>query len=334
MTYRNAGPLVAPPPPPQVQTQQQMMMQQAHEQERRERASRMARAPTDRNIPDELADVTVGDGVKRYGQLRDAERRLDALMTRKRLDVKDNAQRPLSKREGTLRIWVSNTADGQPWQENGSGLNEDGTFDFENGNNSATYKVKIEGKLLDTADAEDEDEDTTPRPKFSSFFKEIAIDYHRNPALHPDGFAQTAWRKQQRTPQNPVDLNTAENSFDSLEFTRKSDENINITINLTRDHARERCRLSEPLQDLLDTDEEDLPGVVQGIWEYARAMNLQEDDDKRTITCNEPLQRVCLERQRLDLRLTCNRSSKCPKSASRTYQLCCNDISSPCHLSS
>ena len=33
-------------------------------------------------------------------------------------------------------------------------------------------------------------------------------------------------------------------------------------------------------------------GAVQGIWEYARATNLQEDDDKRTIVCDEPLRKV------------------------------------------
>lgn len=186
-------------------------------------------------------------------------------------------------------------------------MNEDGTFDFDNDNSSATYRVKIEGKLIDAPESEEEDGGTggggggetgtttaTPRPKFSSFFKEITVDYHRNPALHPDGFAQISWRKQDRTPQHPIDPSSKENSFDTLEFERKGDENVNVTVNLIRDHMRERYRLSQPLRELLDTDEDDMPGIVQGIWEYARAMNLQEDDDKRMITCDEPLQRVCL----------------------------------------
>jgi SWI/SNF-related matrix-associated actin-dependent regulator of chromatin subfamily D len=46
------------------------------------------------------------------------------------------------------------------------------------------------------------------------------------------------------------------------------------------------------LAEILDSEEEDMLGAVQGIWEYARAMHLQEDDDKRTIVCDEPLRKV------------------------------------------
>lgn len=287
------------PSPAQIQEEQRQ------QKERRERMKRLSKQPTDRHIPDELATVVIGDGVQRYERLREAERRLDALMMRKRLDVTDDLKHSASRRDGTLRIWISNTVEGQPWQviEDGAGLNADGTFDFDNENNSATYSVKIEGRLLD--DLNDESESTEAeaedKPKFSSFFKSITVDFHRNPELEADGFAQIAWRKQQPIPQNPaVDLESAANSFDVLDFERKGDENINITINLVRDQKSERYRLSPPLADLLDTPEDDMSGIVQGIWEYARAMNLQEDEDKRTITCDEVLAKVSALHRRSD----------------------------------
>jgi SWI/SNF-related matrix-associated actin-dependent regulator of chromatin subfamily D len=112
----------------------------------------------------------------------------------------------------------------------------------------------------------------------------------------PDGYSQIEWKKQQPpTPQNPnpnYDPNSSENSFDKLEFERKGDENVNVTISLARDTERERYKLSPGLAEILDSEEEDMLGAVQGIWEYARAMNLQEDDDKRTIVCDEPLRKV------------------------------------------
>lgn len=260
---------------------------------RHELVRRQSKKPTDRDIPDHVANYVVGDGVKRYKELRDAERRLDATMMRKRLDVNDNLQRRYTRREGTLRVWISNTAEGQPWQviEDGSGMNEDGTFEFGE-NSQATFRVKIEGRLLDDPDA-NEDEQFTPenRPKLSHFFKAVTIDFDRPPSLQPDGYSSIEWRKPQPNIAN-YDPNAAENNFDALEFERKSDENMNITINLIRDERNERYRLSPALADLLDTEEEDKAGAVQGIWQYCRAMGLQEDEDRRSIVCDEPLRRV------------------------------------------
>jgi SWI/SNF-related matrix-associated actin-dependent regulator of chromatin subfamily D len=48
-------------------------------------------------------------------------------------------------------------------------------------------------------------------------------------------------------------------------------------------------RLSKPLAELLDTDEEDRAGVLMGIWEYARAQHLQQDDDERKFACDAKL---------------------------------------------
>ena len=291
-------------PPPQQPQQQSYNVAQA-EQHRLEQqrqmdfARRRSKKPTDREVPDELTDVIVGDGVERYKKLRDVERRLDAVMMRKRLDVSENVQRKYTRREGVLRVWISNTAEGQPWQvaeEGGVGFGEDGTFDFGE-SSQATFRVKIEGRLLDDPDfekdspEEEKKEDKSGRPRLSHFFKSITIDFDRNPALQPDGYSAIEWRKPVPGSQN-YDPKSSEVSFDALEFERKGDENINVTINLVRDMKTERFELSPQLAEVLDTEEEDRAGAVQGIWEYCRAMNLQEDEDKRNIVCDEPLKKV------------------------------------------
>ncbi|EMD00551.1 hypothetical protein BAUCODRAFT_62360 [Baudoinia panamericana UAMH 10762] len=317
-TYRAAGPVAPPPsshsqqPPPP--TPQQIQAQRLEELRRQDLARRQSKKPTDRDIPEELASVIVGDGVQRYQQLRDVERKLDAVMVRKRLDISDNLQRRYTRREGVMRVWISNTADGQPWQVvDEGGMGDLGSFDF--GEESrATFRVKIEGRLLDEPSEQedekekeketekdgeaDEKERTTPqkaaqRPRFSNFFKAITIDFSRNPALQPDGYSGIEWRKPQPGPQNATfDPNSSEVSFDTLEFERKSDENINVTINLVRDEKMERYRLSPQLAEILDTEEEDRAGAVQGIWEYCRAMGLQEDEEKRNVVCDEPLRKL------------------------------------------
>ena len=306
LTFSRAAPLAQPSRSaagPAQMTPQQLANQHHAHMIQKENAAMRSKRPTDREIPEELADVVVGDGVSRYRKLRDVERRLDAVMMRKRLDVTENSQRRYTRREGVLRIWVSNTAEGQPWQvieEGSAGLGENGTFDFEE-SNQATFRVKIEGRLLDDPNEEKEDggeggqekEGPVKRARLSNWFKAITIDFDRNPALQPDGYSSIEWRKPHPKSQT-FDPAGAEVNFDTLEFERKSDENINVTINLIRDEKIERFKLSPQLAEILDVEEEDIAGCVQGIWEYSRAMGLQEDQDKRNIVCDEPLRAVSI----------------------------------------
>jgi len=214
--------------------------QQRAEAERREKMRRIAKNPTDKNIPEGVEDICIGDGVARYRELREVERTLDATMMRKKLDVMDSKHHSRASRFGTMRIWVSNTVDNQPWQS--SGIDAD-AFDFESDTN-ATYRVKIQGRLLDEQgdegleDEEDDDKDANamdegdeeskpaakPKP-FSHYFTSITIDFDRAKSLQPDNFTQIEWKK----PDAP-----GGKEFSELEFERKGDENINVTINLQR----------------------------------------------------------------------------------------------------
>lgn len=274
---QQANPAAAAPPPPQP-TQAQQDLQRREEVRRREAAFRQARKPTDRNIPNDIADVVIGDGVERYRNLRDVERRLDATMMRKRLDVAQGLPSQI-RRDATLRLWISNTAEGQPWQvmdDGAAGLGDDGAFDFDD-NSQAAYRVKIQGKLLDVPDSS---------LKLSHFFRSITIDYERAPSLQPDNFASIEWKR--------PSSDTAGSEFDSLEFARKGDEDMQVTISLVRDETPERYKLSKPLADLIDAQEADRATVVAGIWDYVRGAGLQEDDDNRKIVCDQQLRAVCL----------------------------------------
>ena len=81
--------------------------------------------------------------------------------------------------------------------------------------------------------------------------------------------------------------------FDCLQFSRASQENLNVTISLVRDETPERYKLSKELADVLDTEEETRSGIVLGIWDYIRAMGLQEDEEKRQVRCDDRLRAVC-----------------------------------------
>jgi SWI/SNF-related matrix-associated actin-dependent regulator of chromatin subfamily D len=79
--------------PREVMSATQQAQQALMEKKQKEAAKKRAREPTDKNIPDGVEDVIIGDGVQRYKELRDIERRLDATMTRKRLDIREAVDR-------------------------------------------------------------------------------------------------------------------------------------------------------------------------------------------------------------------------------------------------
>ena len=289
-----------------------------------EAEKRRARVPTDKNIPPGVDELIVGDGVAQYARLRDVERKLDAIMMRKRLDLQDPLRTKVPK-FSTLKIWISNTVDNQPWQ--GREFGED-AFDFSMGP-EAVFKVKIEGRVLDEdpeetpaqndtngtsqeaddamdVDGEKNKESSGPdpeqaqpqpkkRPKFSHFFKSITVEFDRNKTLQPENLTQIEWKKP-KPPQTPGGLSNAplpaEADFDCLEFERKSDENINCHVNLFRDEHPERFRLSKDLSQLLDMGEDDRGGVITAIYDYAKAMGLLGEEDKRLIRCDDRLRAV------------------------------------------
>lgn len=307
------------PPTPQTATQAQHEVHEQNERMKAEALKRRAQKPTDKNIPEGVEDLIIGDGVQQYRRLREVERKLDAMMMRKKFDIHDS-EKHNPKRWKSLQIWISNTAENQPWQTRNL---ETDMFDFNSGV-EGTYRVKIEGRLLDDGSSDDdtesesEDEDDqnpterekldgsteqkhdknkqTPVPtanlirtRLSHFFKSIIVSFDRSKNLQPDSTTQIEWKKPPGAENSTI---PAAHDFDALEFERKGEENLNCTISFWRDEAPERFRLSKALAELLDTEEDDRASIIYGIWEYVKAMDLQQDEEKRLIQCNERLRDV------------------------------------------
>ena len=305
------------PPPPQISNAQHHVQQQQAQQER-DLARRRASRPTDKSMPEGVGELTIGDGVKDYKGLADLERRLDATMMRKRLDIMDSVKGrtqvcgsdgSVSRVQAeafwqiykTMRIWISNTCDGQPWQQ---GALDADSFDFNIGQDG-TCRVKIEGRMMDDDENDDSDDEKekadvimqdgemVPQPpKFESkraalsqYFKKIFVNFEqaRSGVERPP----IEWKKSLPGSADP------KGAFDTLVFERKADENMNCTINLYRDETPERFKLSKELAAVLDSDEEDRASIVLALWEYVKFFNLQEDEEKRGVRCDDALRAVC-----------------------------------------
>ncbi|KAF3918667.1 hypothetical protein AA313_de0205933 [Arthrobotrys entomopaga] len=316
---RGPGPMVTHQqsghqPLSQAQMQHQAAQARALELEQ---AKRRARKPTDKTISPAIEDIA--PLTSSYNDIRALERRLDATIMRKRLDVQDAAAK-LSKNHRVFRLYLSNTAINQPWQAPAS-LDET-SFDFST-DLIPSFRMKIEGRLLDAdetpvqdsqedvadkssdeasksaakvaADKEPKKEESKPPKKLSQFFKSIRVELSRS-NMDPSFTEASVVEWQRPSPPAPAKPGapaaTPPPEFDGFEFERKLEMNALCTIQLVRDEQPERFQLSSELQGVLDTAEDSKAGILVGIWEYALLNNLQERDDRRNINCDEKLRKV------------------------------------------
>lgn len=91
--HSSTGPMISGPHPQNTLTPAQMQAQQQAQMQATDRAKLRSRKPTDKNIPEGVEECIIGDGVQQYRDLRDLERRFDATMMRKRLDIIDAVNR-------------------------------------------------------------------------------------------------------------------------------------------------------------------------------------------------------------------------------------------------
>ncbi|KAI9737542.1 MAG: SWI/SNF complex component snf12 [Cirrosporium novae-zelandiae] len=312
---RRSGPVAMVPPPSQSHssaTAAHLLQQQQRNSSimaQHDEARRRARRPVDKTIPDGVEGVVIGDGVKQYRQLRDMERELDMAMIRKRMDLDEDRRRE-DRRVRTMRIWISNTADNQPWQDGNVEIGDELQ-------RHGSARVRIEGRLLpeeddDVEDSENESEgekqedgdemdhdhtpsaaakSTTPQlpSKLSHFFKSITITYERPPSVLAPLPDPIVWKK----PTTPSATHTlpAAADFDVLEFERDGDENVPITISLERDDWPERFQLSSALAELLDMQTASSKEAVEGVMDYIKVMGLL-DDEKNTVRCDSQLKAI------------------------------------------
>ncbi|CCK72042.1 Rsc6p KNAG_0I02570 [Huiozyma naganishii CBS 8797] len=144
--------------------------------------------PTSSYAPSYLIDLIPELGS--YQQLLEAEKKLDVYLARKKVDLyqsisqwNNNSKQPQSSfshydkdQVRYLRIFVSNIAENQPWQQQQSkeSTKEDATEKPEEKSTEPSWTLRIEGRLIDDTSGE-----SPERAKFSSFIQDIAVDFKK-----------------------------------------------------------------------------------------------------------------------------------------------------------
>jgi len=201
----------------------------------------------DKILPQKVRDLVPES--QAYMDLLAFERKLDATIMRKRLDIQEALKRPM-KLKRKLRIFISNTF--YPARE--ADAQEDGV-----GSGVASWELRVEGRLLDDTAKVDP---SKVKRKFSSFFKSLVIELDKD-LYGPDNHL-VEWHRTSTTQET-----------DGFQVKRPGDRNVRCTILLLLDYQPLQFRLDSRLARLLGIHTQTRPMVISALWQYIKTHKLQ-----------------------------------------------------------
>ncbi|XP_074275297.1 SWI/SNF complex component SNF12 homolog [Silene latifolia] len=229
-------------------------------------AKRKKQKPQEKNLSERVARILPESDL--YTQLLEFESRVDAALTRKKVDIQEALRNPPCVQK-TLRIYVFNTFASQ-------------TQSIPKGNaDPPTWTLKIIGRILE--DGLDPEQAALMRanplyPKFSTFFKRVTIALDQR--LYPENH-MIVWENSRSAA--PVE---------GFEVKRKGDKELGVNIQFDMNYMPEKFKLSPALTDLLGIEAETRPRIIAAIWHYVKARKLQNPNDPTFFNCDAQLQKV------------------------------------------
>lgn len=205
-----------------------------------------------------------------YTELLEFESRVDAALARKKIDIQDAIKNPPCIQK-TLRIYVFNTFANQT-RKSPMKPNEE----------PPTWTMKIIGRILEEGMDPDQAgmmQAANPMyPKFSSFFKKVAISLDQR--LYPENHMIVWDSARSPTPQ------------EGFEVKRKGDKEFTANIRLEMNYMPEKYKLSLALMEVLGIEVDTRSRIIAAIWHYVKARKLQNADDPSFFICDPALRKV------------------------------------------
>ncbi|KAM3723312.1 SWI/SNF chromatin-remodeling accessory subunit [Dirofilaria immitis] len=231
-----------------------------------------------RKLVDKLLPVQVRELVpesQAYMDLLAFEQKLDATITRKKLDIQEALKRPI-KVKRRLRIYISHTfIPGKEPEREG----EEGTVPM--------WELRVEGRLLDepstgtstVGGGAAQNRSQPLKRKFSSFFKSLVIELDKE-IYGPDNHL-VEWH---RTPQT--------NETDGFQVKRPGDRDVKCTILLLLDYQPMKFKLHPRLGKVLGMATETRPKIIEALWQYIKTHKLQDQAERDNINCDAYLEQI------------------------------------------
>jgi len=249
-----------PPPgmPSQMESRKRPPDPRSAQQLKNKKKKKMA----DKILPQRVRDLVPES--QAYMDLLAFERKLDATIMRKRLDIQEALKRPMKVKK-KLRVFISNTffpAKHEP---------EDGEETM------ASWELRVEGRLLDE-NTKTNDTNKLKR-KFSSFFKSLVIELDKD-LYGPDNHL-VEWHRTPTTQET-----------DGFQVKRPGDTNVKCTILLMLDYSPMQFKLEPRLARLLGIHTQTRPVIINALWQYIKQHKLQDASEREYINCDKYLQQI------------------------------------------
>ncbi|XP_045445863.1 brahma-associated protein of 60 kDa [Melitaea cinxia] len=209
----------------------------------------------DKILPQKVRDLVPES--QAYMDLLAFERKLDATIMRKRLDIQEALKRPM-KQKRKLRIFISNTF-----------------YPGQGDNAVASWELRVEGRLLDDT----KNDPNKVKRKFSSFFKSLVIELDKE-LYGPDNHL-VEWHRT---------LTTQET--DGFQVKRPGYKNVRCTILLLLDYQPLQFKLDARLARLLGVHTQARPVIVNALWQYVKTHRLQDPHEREYIACDKYLEQI------------------------------------------
>uniref|UniRef100_A0A1A9W9G8 DM2 domain-containing protein n=1 Tax=Glossina brevipalpis TaxID=37001 RepID=A0A1A9W9G8_9MUSC len=216
----------------------------------------------DKILPQKVRDLVPES--QAYMDLLTFERKLDATIMRKRLDIQEALKRPM-KQKRKLRIFISNTfyPSKEPTNEGDEG-------------SVASWELRVEGRLLEDGKG---DPNTKIKRKFSSFFKSLVIELDKE-LYGPDNHL-VEWHRTHTTQET-----------DGFQVKRPGDRNVRCTILLLLDYQPLQFKLDPRLARLLGVHTQTRPVIISALWQYIKTHKLQDAHEREYINCDKYLEQI------------------------------------------
>ncbi|KAM7350790.1 brahma-associated protein 60 [Cochliomyia hominivorax] len=225
-------------------------------------AAKKKKKLADKILPQKVRDLVPES--QAYMDLLTFERKLDATIMRKRLDIQEALKRPM-KQKRKLRIFISNTF--YPSKEP--------TNDGDEGS-VASWELRVEGRLLEDGKG---DPNTKIKRKFSSFFKSLVIELDKE-LYGPDNHL-VEWHRTHTTQET-----------DGFQVKRPGDRNVRCTILLLLDYQPLQFKLDPRLARLLGVHTQTRPVIISALWQYIKTHKLQDAHEREYINCDKYLEQI------------------------------------------
>lgn len=233
------------------------------------RSAQQLKVKKKKKVADKILPQRVRDLVpesQAYMDLLAFERKLDATITRKRLDIQEALKRPM-KQKRKLRIFISNTF--YPAKAEG-----------EDGDESVpSWELRVEGRLLEDAAVAKLSDAGKMKKKFSSFFKSLVIELDKE-LYGPDNHL-VEWHRTQNTQET-----------DGFQVKRPGDQNVRCTVLLMLDYQPPQFKLDPRLARLLGVHTQTRPVIINALWQYIKTHKLQDQHEREYINCDKYLEQI------------------------------------------